>query len=78
MAKLVAFSLLENPPWLGKHIMSFCWLQVVLLEGHNFCCNKQEAMCLSNVRSGNKEVSIFWSEKPSVAIGEQGSLDQRV
>jgi len=63
MAKLVAFSSLGNPPWLGKHDMLFCWSQVVLSEGHNFCCNEQEAMCLNNVRSGNKAVSTLWSEK---------------
>jgi hypothetical protein len=55
IAKLVATSTLENPPWLGNFL---CWLQVVLSEDHNFCCFKQKAMRLNDVRSGNKAVYI--------------------
>jgi hypothetical protein len=46
----------------------FCLYQslVVLSEGHNFCCNKQEAIGLNNVRSGNKAVLNLF-ENTSVA-----------
>jgi hypothetical protein len=47
LAKLVAISTLGNPPWLGEQDAScilICQSQVVLSEGHNFCCNKQEAI----------------------------------
>jgi hypothetical protein len=64
----------------SKHCVLSCQLQVVLLEGHNFCCNKQEAMCLSNVRSGNKAVSILWFERiiSSRTWWTKGFSDQRV
>jgi hypothetical protein len=62
IAKLVAISSLGNPPWSGKTTPLGRWLhrlQVVLIEGHDFCfVMKQEEMCLNNVRSGNKAVSI--------------------
>jgi len=54
MAKLVAISTLGNPPRLGEQHCFFRWSQVVLSEGHHFCCNRQEAVCLNDVRSGNK------------------------
>ena len=59
MAKLVAVSYTwESTVTLVNTKNCFCWLQVVLSEDHDFCCNKQEAMCLNDVRSGNKAVSI--------------------
>ena len=72
MAKLVAISALENPPWLGEHLL-FCRSQVVLPEGHDFCCNKQEAMCPCQCEIGEQGDLILWSEKSSVAkCGERG------
>jgi len=39
--------------------MLFCWSQVVLSEGHDFCCNRQEAVRLSKCEIG--EQGGFWS-----------------
>ena len=51
LAKLVAINTLGNPPWLGDF---YCQLQVVLWEGHNFCCNKQEAIGLNECEIGEQ------------------------
>jgi hypothetical protein len=69
IAMLVAVATLGNPPRLGEHNL-FCWLQVVLLEDHDFCCNKQEAMSLNDVRSGNKVVFRSRVRKTLVATCE--------
>ena len=53
----------------AKHVFVFAGWRVVLLEDHNFCCNKQEAMCLDNVRSGNKAVFLILGMEEALVAG---------
>ena len=74
MAKLVAISTLGNPPRLGEQ-HCFRRSQVVLSEGHHFCCKRQEAVRLNDVRLGNK-VGFDRPRRLSSCIAN-GSLDGR-
>src|SRR5258707_7375317 len=73
LAKLVAINTLGNPPWLGEII--FCQSQVVLSEGHNFCCNKQEAMGLNECEIGEQgglDPREYFSTHMRVRVSPEG------